>query len=79
MAAIAAQRAQVVRKPLIRGSRGDAVKTAQSRLGALGFDCGPADGIYGRKTAWAVKQLQKKKKLPVTGTVDARTFDALFT
>ena len=79
MAAIAAQRAQVVRKPLIRGSRGPAVKTAQSRLGALGFDCGPADGIYGRKTGWAVKQLQKKKKLPTTGAVDARTFDALFT
>ena len=79
LAAIHAQRKQVSRKPLIRGSRGDAVKTTQSRLGALGFDCGPADGIFGRKTAWAVKQLQKKKKLPTTGTVDARTFDALFT
>jgi len=79
MAAIASQRKQVTRSPLIRGSRGPAVKTAQSRLGALGFDCGPADGIFGRKTAWAVKQLQKKKKLPTTGTVDARTFDALFT
>ena len=79
VAAINAQRKQVTRKPLIRGSRGDAVKTAQSRLGALGFDCGPADGIYGRKTAWAVKQLQKKRQLPVTGAVDARTFDALFT
>ena len=79
VAAIHAQRQQVTRKPLARGSRGDAVKTAQSRLGALGFDCGPADGIFGRKTAWAVKQLQKKKKLPTTGTVDGRTFDALFT
>ncbi len=79
MAAISAQRAQVARKPLIRGSRGPAVKTAQSRLGSLGFECGPADGIYGRKTAWAVRQLQKKKKLPTTGAVDARTFDALFT
>ena len=79
VAAIHAQRQQVTRRPLTRGSRGDAVKTAQSRLGALGFDCGPADGIFGRKTAWAVKQLQKKKKLPTTGTVDVRTFDALFT
>ena len=79
MAAISAQRAQVASKPLIRGSRGPAVKTAQSRLGTLGFECGPADGIFGRKTAWAVKQLQKKKKLPTTGAVDARTFDALFT
>jgi hypothetical protein len=78
-AAIHAQHQQVARKPLVRGSRGNAVKTAQSRLGALGFDCGPVDGIFGRKTAWAVKQLQKKKKLPTTGTVDARTFDALFT
>ena len=79
VAAIHTQRQQVTRSPLTRGSRGDAVKTTQSRLGALGFDCGPADGIFGRKTAWAVKQLQKKKKLPTTGTVDARTFDALFT
>ena len=79
VAAIHAQRQQVTRRPLIRGSRGDAVKTAQSRLGALGFDCGPVDGIFGRKTAWAVKQLQKKKKLPTTGTVDVHTFDALFT
>ena len=79
VAAIHAQRQQVTRRPLIRGSRGDAVKTAQSRLGALGFDCGPADGIFGRKTAWAVKQLQKKKKLPTTGTIDGHTFDALFT
>ncbi len=79
VAAIRSQRQQVTRRPLIRGSRGYTVKTAQSRLGALGFDCGPADGIFGRKTAWAVKQLQKKKKLPTTGTIDGHTFDALFT
>ena len=79
VAAIHAQRQQVARRPLIRGSRGDAVKTTQSRLGALGFDCGPADGIFGRKTAWAVKQFQKKRALKVSGIVRVDTFDALFT
>ena len=78
MAAIARQREQVSRKPLIRGSRGPAVKTTQSRLGASGFDCGHADGIFGRKTAWAVKQFQRKRKMPVTGIVNVETFDALF-
>ena len=79
VAAIHAQRAEVARKPLTRGSRGGAVKTSQSRLGAGGFECGIADGIYGRKTAWAVKQFQKKRGLKASGTVDVDTFDALFT
>ena len=77
MAAIAAQRAQVVRKPLIRGSRGPAVKTVQSRLGALGYECGPADGIFGRKTRWAVRRFQKARGLKVDGIVGTGTWDAL--
>jgi hypothetical protein len=79
VAAIHAQRGEVSRKPLTRGSRGGAVKTSQSRLGALGFECGIADGIFGRKTAWAVKQFQKKRGLKVSGIVRVDTFDALFT
>jgi hypothetical protein len=79
LAAIQKQRSEITRKPLTRGSRGPGVKTAQSRLGALGFDCGPADGIFGRKTTWAVKQFQKKRGLKATGIVDTNTFDALFT
>ena len=77
VAAINAQKAEVARKPLTRGSRGGAVKTSQSRLGALGFECGIADGIFGRKTVWAVKQFQKKRGLKASGLVDGATFDAL--
>ncbi len=78
VAAINAQKAEVARKPLTRGSRGGAVKTAQSRLGALGFDCGSPDGIFGRKTASAVKQFQRKRGITPTGSVNVETFDALF-
>ncbi len=79
LAAIKAQRAAIVKSPLTRGSRGAAVKTSQSCLGALGFECGPADGIFGRKTRAAVKRFQKQRALSVTGTVNAVVWDAFFT
>ena len=72
------QRKEVSAFPLRKGAKGASVKTVQSCLGRLGFECGIADGFYGRKTAWAVKQFQKKRGLRVTGTVDGNTFNALF-
>lgn len=53
------------------GSRGGAVRALQVRLGL------PADGIFGRRTARAVKRFQRRRKLPVTGRVDAATRTAL--
>jgi peptidoglycan hydrolase-like protein with peptidoglycan-binding domain len=71
------QRKEVTAFHLRKGAKGASVKTVQSSLGRLGFDCGIADGLYGRKTVWAVKQFQKKRGLRVTGTVDGNTFSAL--
>ncbi|MFE9853494.1 peptidoglycan-binding protein [Streptomyces sp. NPDC005576] len=55
------------------GAKGFAVKALQVQLGLK------ADGIYGKKTAAAVRALQTRKNLPATGTVDARTWNALIT
>lgn len=77
VAAVQMQRQQIKVRPLRRGARGASVRTVQSRLGALGYDCGPADGIFGRRTRWAVRRLQKAFGLKVDGIVGLRTWDAL--
>ena len=59
---------------LAKGSNGDAVKTLQQQLIAVGITpAGGADGIYGSGTETAVRQFQTAKGLPVTGQVDAAT------
>lgn len=61
------------------GSRGEAVKTAQRLLRALGYDVGDAktDGAFGKVTEAAVKKFQSDKKLTVDGIVGAKTWGAL--
>jgi hypothetical protein len=58
-------------KPLKVGSKGQGVKNVQALLKIK------ADGDFGSGTANAVKEFQKKTKLPVTGIVDKATFTAL--
>jgi putative chitinase len=60
-------------QPLKVGSRGQAVIALQVDLRSLGYDVGPADGIFGRKTELAVVGLQHVHGLPTTGVVDAAT------
>lgn len=38
----------------------------------------PADGIFGSRTAAAVREFQQDEALPVTGAVDRTTWDALY-
>ncbi len=45
------------------------VSALQTSLGQLGYDPGPADGIFGAKTVDAVKQFQAEQGLPETGIV----------
>tara|TARA_R110001599_G_C11740005_1_gene607780 strand:+ start:207 stop:506 length:300 start_codon:yes stop_codon:yes gene_type:complete len=75
-------REQVTVSPLgrwPRRRRGDAVRLVQARLTARGFKPGHADGVFGRKTAAAVKEFQRSQGfLKVTGVVDVHTFSALF-
>ena len=43
----------------------------QTELRTMGFtDVGTADGAFGEKTKKAVRQFQRKAKLPISGTVD---------
>jgi hypothetical protein len=51
-----------------QGASGDKVKLIQKRVGAT------ADGIYGPKTAAAVKAWQIKKGIAATGIVDGETW-----
>jgi N-acetylmuramoyl-L-alanine amidase len=52
------------RKPMMRG---DDVADLQIRLGALGFDAGKVDGIYGPETAGALAEFQRNAGLTVDG------------
>lgn len=60
-----------------KGSECAEVKTVQRLLNAMGYDCGEVDGIFGTKTASAVKAFQKAKGLTVDGIVGAMTYAAL--
>lgn len=47
--------------------RGDDVAELQQRLGALGFDAGRVDGIFGAETATALEAFQRNAGLPTDG------------
>ena len=55
----------------------DYTLTLQNALTEAGYYTGPVDGVYGPETVDAVEALQKAHGLPVTGTVDQATADAL--
>ncbi len=68
---------------LTEGDTGGPVVTVQYFLSLLGqfVDFLPAvtiDGIYGSGTARAVSAFQQYKELPVTGSVDERTWESLY-
>lgn len=59
---------------LTSGSSGDDVRKLQEGLAKLGFDPGPVDGIFGAKTAAAVKAFQESvKSLDVDGIAGPKT------
>ena len=64
--------------PLRRGSRGAEVKVTQTRLNAIDFWCGTADGVFGRKTKKAVASFQRATLLDETGVVNAVTWHGLW-
>lgn len=49
----------------------------QTALKVVGFDPGPLDGVWGRRTLDAVKRFQVSKGLPGSGIVGPRTIAAL--
>jgi peptidoglycan hydrolase-like protein with peptidoglycan-binding domain len=53
------------------------VSELQRLLAAKGFDPGPVDGIFGPRTAAAVKAYQRSRRLVVDGVVGPKTWGAL--
>ena len=57
-------------RPFVPGmSAGPDVRQLQRNLSALGFDPGPADGLYGWATELAVQRWQQARGETVTGTI----------
>jgi peptidoglycan hydrolase-like protein with peptidoglycan-binding domain len=49
-------------KPVLKlGSNGEEVSKLQSVLGELGFDCGAADGIFGKRTESQLMAFQREE------------------
>lgn len=60
------------------GSRGDDVKQLQRALIKLGWLDDTADGVFGAKTENAVRIFQKYNSLKITGSVNKRMTDLLY-
>lgn len=67
-------RALYLRVPVMRG---DDVLALQSRLNALGFDAGRADGIFGRTTDFGVRAFQREYGVPEDGIFGPASHAAL--
>lgn len=63
---------------LFEGNEGDGVKDVQARLKQLKWYFEKIDGVFGPKTVEAVEGFQAKREIPVTGEVDQRTLDRLY-
>ena len=63
-----------LRTPMLRG---DDIEDLQRRLGALGFDAGRVDGIFGPDTERAVKDFQRNVGTPTDGIAGPDTLAAL--
>lgn len=59
------------------GSRGEEVRTIQTKLKRWGYYNGNVDGIYGTQTLNAVKYFQRKNGLQVDGIAGTKTLQAM--
>lgn len=60
-----------------QGSRGEEVRTIQTKLKRWGYYTGSVDGIYGSETAEAVRYFQRQNGLTADGICGSRTLAAL--
>ncbi len=59
------------------GSKGEEVRTIQTKLKRWGYYNGNVDGIYGSQTMEAVKYFQRKNGLTVDGIAGTKTLQAM--
>ena len=59
------------------GSRGEEVRTIQTKLKRWGYYNGNVDGIYGSQTMESVKKFQRKNGLTVDGIAGTKTLQAM--
>ena len=52
-------------------------KAVQRALGELGFDAGGVDGLWGSRSANALRAFQESRGLAATGRIDRATVEAL--
>ena len=67
----------IVAGPAFSTSYDQNVYEAQRALQLKGFDAGTPDGLFGKRTARAIRAFQKNESLPVTGKLDSSTRAAL--
>lgn len=68
---------QSLEQPLLkRGSKGDMVVWAQEHLVSAGLET-PVNGIFGKRTARAVREFQEAHSLEAGGQLETTTWDAL--
>ena len=60
-----------------RAEQGDMVRMSQMRLADLGYYSGADDGVLGPITSIALRDFQAYNRLPVTGSLNAETFNLL--
>jgi peptidoglycan hydrolase-like protein with peptidoglycan-binding domain len=59
---------------LKKGSTDPAVRDLQEALHTLGYDPGPADGVFGARTESAVKKFQQAREIAADGVVGRVTW-----
>ncbi len=62
---------------LADGAKGQGVVRAQILLDRAHFSCGEIDGKFGRNLKKTIAAFQAERELPVTGALDAATWDAI--
>jgi hypothetical protein len=69
---------EVFKEPILNEIDAKILKKAQKILNRNGFNSGPIDGLIGPRTSTAIQLFQAGQGIPVTGTIDKFTYEALF-
>ena len=68
----------MITKELKKGDSGEQVVELQQLLTQQGYQCGEINGNFGRKVEAAIRDLQTKHGLHITGTLNEQTAGVLY-